>query len=280
MLDLAAQHIQGPGALLLFDVGATEQIHGHENGSQGVAQLMSERGEELVFAFALIHQLLGALLQFFFEVFAAIDLIAQRFVAVSQFAGALSDLILELQPHALQGGFGGLALSDVVSDPLEKQRGAVLIADDLAFAMHPDHPAVAGDEAVFGFEMGACGAGLGEIFLPALAIVGVKLVVPEEGIIQPFVLREAEKVFDLRADVELVSVEIQASEKGDNRDLLDQSAIALLGAAELFLNGIAGNMCGGWRSFSGGSLKPGCQRHLLEQCFGLQKFRGGINVAI
>ena len=54
----------------------------------------------------------------------------------------------------------------------------------------------------------------GELGPPALAVFRVQLAVPEERISQPFRLREAEHLFDLRADVEFVVPLVEGRHEG------------------------------------------------------------------
>ena len=101
--------------------------------------------------------------------------------------------------------------------------------------MDPDHAAIPGEEAIFGAEMLAHGAGLRELGMPAIAVVGVELPVPEDRVLQPFFLGEAQQRLDLRADVQLVVSVLESGHERDGRKLLDQGAIAGLGPADLLL---------------------------------------------
>ncbi len=121
---------------------------------------------------------------------------------------------------------GALDVGDVEGDALKKDRPAFVIADDLAFALDPYDVAVAGEQAVFGAEVGAGGAGAGEFGDPAFAVVGMELAEPEEGIVEPFFLGEAEERFDLRADVEFLLGFVEAGHEGDDGEAFDEGAVA------------------------------------------------------
>jgi hypothetical protein len=138
--------------------------------------------------------------------------------------------------HPPQRFFGLLAFGDVIGDALQEQRTALVVADDLAFAVDPDGAAVPRQKAVFGAKMHAACAGLGKLGLPAFAVVRMKLGVPEDGVCQPLLLREAQKRLNLRADVQLVQLLIEGSHEGDGGQLFDQSAIAELGLVQTILD--------------------------------------------
>ena len=111
-----------------------------------------------------------------------------RSVASSKAAVRSLDFVLELFGRAPQGLLGPLALGDVEGDALQEQRPAMLVADHAGFAMHPDLAVVARDEAIFGAEVHARGAGAGEFVPPSCAVVGMQLPMPQERIAQPFLL--------------------------------------------------------------------------------------------
>src|SRR5207247_1421532 len=94
-----------------------------------------------------------------------------------------------------------LAFGDVVGHALQEQRTAGVVFDQARFAPDPDDVSVAGEETALRTERTAGAAASREFFVPESAIVGMKLRVPEEGIFEPFLLRETEHRLDVRADV-------------------------------------------------------------------------------
>src|SRR5262249_43115853 len=88
---------------------------------------------------------------------------------------------------------GPLRLRDVVGDALEEERVARVVPHHARLPAHPDDVAVARERAELGTERPAGPDAERELAIAALAIVGVELVEPEEGIAQPFLLREAEE---------------------------------------------------------------------------------------
>ena len=115
-----------------------------------------------------------------------------------------ADLLLQLLAAPAEDRLGLLLLGDVEGDPLEEQRIPLGVADHLGLAPDPDHPAVPGEEAILRAERDAGEDRLGELRLPAVAVVGVELLVPEDRVLQPLLLREPEDRLDLGADVELL----------------------------------------------------------------------------
>ena len=143
-----------------------------------------------------------------------------------QLGGPLADLAFELFGRLHQGLFGPLALGDVEGDALQKQRPTLLVADDAGLAVHPNLAIVAGDEPVLRAEIDPETARAGELRPPPLAVVGMQLAIPEERIAQPFLLREAEHDFDLRAHVDLVVSLVERGHEGDGRNSFDERPVA------------------------------------------------------
>jgi len=84
--------------------------------------------------------------------------------------------------------------------------------------------AVLGHEAVDLTKRPTAGASGGELAVPAFAVLRVQLAIPEDGVFQPFLLRETEQLLDLWADVEFRGTLIEWGDKSDSRDVLDQGA--------------------------------------------------------
>ena len=164
-----------------------------------------------------------------------LNLLLQDRVGPGQLGRALAHATLQLVVGLAEGLLGLLPPGDVEGDPLEVEGVALLVAHHLGLAMDPDHAAVAGQEPVLGAEMPPRGAGPRELGVPADAIVRVELPVPEDRVLRPFLLREAQQRLDLRADVQLVVLLLERRHEGDGRQLLDEGAIAGLGPAELLL---------------------------------------------
>ena len=144
---------------------------------------------------------------------------------VLQLGGPLADLAFEFFRGLQQGLLGPLAVGDVEGDPLQKEGPPLLVADDAGLAVHPHLPTVAGDEAVLRAEVDPETARAGELRSPPLAVVGMQLAIPEEWIAQPFLLREPEHDFDLRAHVELVVPLVECGHEGDGRNAFDERPV-------------------------------------------------------
>ena len=119
-----------------------------------------------------------------------------------------------------------LALRDVERDALQEERPAALVLDQPRLAAHPHDPAVAGEEAALGAERAAGATAARELRDPERAVVGMKLAIPEEGILEPLLLAEAEQRLNVRADVDLVLALAQHRHERHGGDLLDQSSVA------------------------------------------------------
>src|SRR5262249_24449553 len=82
----------------------------------------------------------------------------------------------------------------------------------------------------------ASSTSVGELGVPALLVVWMQLAIPEDRIFEPFLLREAEQLFDLWADVQFIKLTeafVEGGHERDSRDPLDQSAVAFLQADPL-----------------------------------------------
>ncbi len=123
--------------------------------------------------------------------------------------GALAHLGFQVDLGPFQHLHGPLAIGDVERDPLQERGVTLLVPHDLALPMHPDHPAIAGEHAVFRAELHPRRAGAGKLRSPSLAVIGVDAVVPQERVVEPLLLGKPKQRFDLRADVELVMVAVQ-----------------------------------------------------------------------
>src|SRR5262249_62117340 len=100
-----------------------------------------------------------------------------------------------------QCGFRLLAFADVEGHPLKKEGTPVPVAHDLGLAVDPNGAAIASDEAVDGAKGLGRRTGAGEVLMPAFAVFGVQLPMPQDRIVEPLLLREAEQVYDLRTDI-------------------------------------------------------------------------------
>ena len=65
----------------------------------------------------------------------------------------------------------------------------------------------------------------GRLDAPTRLVVGMNLVEPADGVVEPFGLREAEHGLDLRADVSLADALIEEGHEDDRRNLLDEDAV-------------------------------------------------------
>ena len=66
------------------------------------------------------------------------------------------------------------------------------------------------------------------------------LLVPENGVFQPFLLREAQSCFDLRADVSVAFSFIQIGDENDRRNLFNQVRYMRSGWGAEFAGGLSG----------------------------------------
>src|SRR5947209_19561681 len=101
--------------------------------------------------------------------------------------------------------------------------------------MNPNHAPILGQEPVDVPEGSPGGTGWSELDVPPLTVVRMELSMPQDRVFEPFLLREAEELLDLRADVELGGALIQRRDKGYGGNVLDQGAqlaLFLLAAAD------------------------------------------------
>ena len=66
---------------------------------------------------------------------------------------------------------------------------------------------------------------LGGFHAPALLVVGMDVLVPAHRIFQPLFPREAQRRFDLRADVRLADTAVEIGHEDDGGNLLEQRAV-------------------------------------------------------
>ena len=188
-----------------------EQLAVADDGVQGRAQLVAHVGEERALDPAGLHGLLVGVDQVGVDQpQLRLDPLAPRIscckIALARASSAVRSLTRRSSSSWAwrRASSARFRAGDVEGDALEVEGMALLVADHLGLAMDPDHAAVAGQEAVLGAEMPPRGAGLRELGVPADAVVGVELPVPEDRVLQPFLLREAQQRLDLGADVQLV----------------------------------------------------------------------------
>jgi hypothetical protein len=103
----------------------------------------------------------------------------------------------------------------------------IFTANQLCFAVKPDHPSIASENAVHRFERRSLQEHLGGFNAPPISIFRVNLVVPANRIVQPFLTRESKYLFDLRADISLTDASIQIGHKDHGGDLLHKHAVSL-----------------------------------------------------
>ena len=194
-----------PGRQLL------EQLAVADDGVQGRAQLVAHVGQERALDLVGLDGLpvgrdeVGVdPAQLLLDPLAPGDLLLEHRVGPGQLGRALAHPAFQLVVGLAEVLLGLLPRRDVEGDPLEVEGLALLVAHHLGLAVDPDDAAVAGQEAVLGAEMPARGAGLRELGVPSDAVVRVELPIPQDRVLQPFLLGEAQQRLDLRADVELV----------------------------------------------------------------------------
>jgi hypothetical protein len=71
--------------------------------------------------------------------------------------------------------------------------------------------------------------------MPQLAVVRMKLRVPEERVFQPLFLRKSEQRLDVRADVNFVVTFAEDGHERNGGNLFDEGAVAELRGSELRL---------------------------------------------
>ncbi len=126
----------------------------------------------------------------------------------------------------LQRFLGALQLRDVEGDAVDEPGAAVVVHHHFGFALKPDHVPVARDHAIAGADRFAGEKHFGGFHRPAVLIVGMDLLIPADGIFQPFVARESERDFNVRTDVRLPDALIQIGGKNHGGDLLHQRAVS------------------------------------------------------
>src|SRR3984885_12906625 len=99
--------------------------------------------------------------------------------------------------------------------------------------MKPDYPAIPGDHAVGGAQRCTGKKHLSSFNTPALFVLGMNLLIPANGIFQPFFLRKTESRLDLRTDIGFTDSPLQVSHENHSGDLLDQSTIDRIGFRQL-----------------------------------------------
>src|SRR5205823_10729493 len=82
-----------------------------------------------------------------------------------------------------------------------------------------------------GAERAAGATAARELRDPERAVVGMKLAIPEEGILEPLLLAEAEQRLNVRADVDLVLALAQHRHERHGGNLLDERSVTQLGPA-------------------------------------------------
>ena len=136
--------------------------------------------------------------------------------------GAVAELLL-----------GGPALGDIDQHPFDQHLAVIGRPPVGALVADPDDAPVAGDHPVFDRERGE---GVdAELFLgfEPVAVVGVDAAPPQLVVLQPLVRGEAQQALDLRRDVEPAAVGPVLGQIRDDRQALDQPAVARLGLREL-----------------------------------------------
>ncbi len=74
--------------------------------------------------------------------------VAKQVVGQCQFRRPLADPCFQFIMHTLQRFLGATAFGDVKRDPLEEERAAGFILDELAFSVNPDNAPITHNQAV------------------------------------------------------------------------------------------------------------------------------------
>ena len=119
-----------------------------------------------------------------------------------------------------------LAGGDVDQESLRQRRLPVAVVDDAGLVLHPDDAAVLRPQPVLSGE--GLGVRIADAVLvaDALGIVGVDDLPEEAGRCEPFLRGVAEQVLELRADVGGEPRVVERADVADERELLDERAVA------------------------------------------------------
>ena len=144
------------------------------------------------------------------------------------FVGFGGDIFQKLQLFMLfvKGVFGLFQLGNVETYAVNEPGPAIPLPNHFGFALKPNHPAIPRDHAVTGFQGIAGKKHLRGIGTPSRFILGMYVLIPAHGILQPFALRKPERRLDLRTDVGVTDAFIDGSHEDHGGDLLDQRAIS------------------------------------------------------
>src|SRR5205814_180890 len=177
-------------------------------------------------------------------------------------AAGLDDVAIALLGAADRVGdedlFRPLALRDVEGDALQEQGPPALVLDQARLTADPHDTSVPGEEAALGPERPACPAAARELGDPELTVLGVKLAVPEEGILEPLLLAEPQQRLDVRADVDLVLALAEDGHERHRRNLFDERAVPDLGRPQARLR------VGPLRERGRGAIVALGPRHVLD----------------
>ncbi len=102
---------------------------------------------------------------------------------------------------------------------------AIFPPDHLGFAVEPDDSPIPRQHTVGGPQRFARKKQLSRFHAPSLLVVGMDLLIPADGVLQPLLLRETQDSFNLRADVSLAHPLVQVGHEYNRGNLLYQRPV-------------------------------------------------------
>ena len=109
---------------------------------------------------------------------------------------------------------------------MDKPRAAIVVQHHLRFALKPDYVPIARQHAIAGPNGFAGEEHLGCLHGPAVLVIRMDLLIPTNGILQPFVAGESQRDFNVRTDVGLPYALIQVGSEDHGRNLLHQRSVS------------------------------------------------------
>src|SRR5579872_341527 len=133
----------------------------------------------------------------------------------------------------LQSFFGPLELSDIEGNAVDEPGPSVLATNHLGFAVKPDYSAISRNYTIGGAQWSAREKHLRCLDAPTLFVLGMDLLIPANGIFQPFFLRKTQAGFNLWTHIGFSDASVQVGHENDCRNLLDQSAVDSVNVRQL-----------------------------------------------
>ena len=119
-----------------------------------------------------------------------------------------------------------LEFRDVEPHPVNEPGLAVVAPDQPGFTMKPDHPSIPRHDAIRRSQRLPGEKHFRGFIAPAALVVGMDLLIPANRIFQPFLLRKAERGFDLRTHIGFADTLIQIRHEHDRGNLIEQDPVS------------------------------------------------------